>query len=247
VRFASARNLSGGASFRSRAFTRARVSDAKMRRARVGRARRACAPRSDALPKTCWPRRTNTNRRVPRNRTERESVFPLTIRAVFPAKKAHGSKKAPRASSLSSSSVARASREMPEEPFVDAQVPRARFAPARPLRTSVLWCSAIGLALMVISMSFALVFDRGFYTQSTATMLAEAASAVPEVRARWAALHLQLSTFAMDAWEDVAGGSEKGESEGSVALEGKKTRRSVSRRALRFVPRNRGAFVPSSR
>ena len=95
-------------------------------------------------------------------------------------------------------------------------------------------------------MSFALVFDRGFYTQSTATMLAEAASAVPEVRARWAALHLQLSTFAMDAWEDVAGGSEKGESEGSVALEEKKTRRSVSRRALRFVPRNRGAFVPSS-
>lgn len=170
----------------------------------------------------------------------------MTIRAVFPAKKAHGSKKAPRFSSLSSSSVARASREMSEEPFVDAQVPRARFAPARPLRTSVLWCSAIGLALMVISMSFALVFDRGFYTQSTATMLAEAASAVPEVRARWAALHLQLSTFAMDAWEDVAGGSEKGESEGSVALEEKKTRRSVSRRALRFVPRNRGAFVPSS-
>ena len=75
MRFASARNLSGGASFRSRAFTRARVSDAKMRRARVGRARRACAPRSDALPKTCWPRRTNTNRRVPRNRTEREKRF----------------------------------------------------------------------------------------------------------------------------------------------------------------------------
>ena len=83
---------------------------------------------------------------------------------------------------------------MLEEPFVDAHVPRARFAPARPLRTSILWCVAIGLALMVMSMSFALVFDRGFYfySQSTATMLAEAASAVPEVRARWAALHLQL-------------------------------------------------------
>ena len=100
---------------------------------------------------------------------------------------------------------------MLEEPFVDAHVPRARFAPARPLRTSILWCVAIGLALMVMSMSFALVFDRGFYfSQSTAMMLAEAASAVPEVRARWAALHLQLSTLAMDAWEDVAGGAEKG-------------------------------------
>jgi len=133
---------------------------------------------------------------------------------------------------------------MLEEPFVDAQVPRARFAPARPLRTSILWCSAIGLALMVISMSFALVFDRGFYSQSTATMLAEAASAVPEVRARWAALHLQLSTFAMDAWEDVAGGATKGESGGVIASEEdandaagrKKKRRRVSRRALRFVP-----------
>ena len=130
--------------------------------------------------------------------------------------------------------------EMLEEPFVDAQLPRARFAPARPLRTSILWCSAIGLALMVISMSFALMFDRGFYSQSTATMLAEAASAVPEVRARWAALHLQLSTFAMDAWEDVAGGAAKGESEGVVASEevandAPATRRRVSRRALRFV------------
>lgn len=108
---------------------------------------------------------------------------------------------------------------MLNEPLVDAQVPRVRFVPARPLRTSILWCSAIGLALMVISLSFALLFDRGFYSQSTATMLAEAASAVPEVRARWAALHLQLSTFAMDAWEDVAGRAEKGNSGGLVASE----------------------------
>ena len=109
--------------------------------------------------------------------------------------------------------------DMLNEPLVDAQVPRVRFVPARPLRTSILWCSAIGLALMVISMSFALLFDRGFYSQSTATMLAEAASAVPEVRARWAALHLQLSTFAIGAWEDVAGRAEKGNSGGLVASE----------------------------
>lgn len=151
-------------------------------------------------------------------------------------------RKLPRSSSVCACQCLCARVEMLEEPFVDAHVPRARFAPARPLRTSILWCVAIGLALMVMSMSFALVFDRGFYfySQSTAMMLAEAASAVPEVRARWAALHLQLSTLAMDAWEDVAGGAEKGESGGVIASEedandAAGTRRRVSRRALRFV------------
>jgi hypothetical protein len=44
----------------------------------------------------------------------------------------------------------------------------------------------------------------------------------------------------MDAWEDVAGGAEKGESGGVIASEedandAAGTRRRVSRRALRFV------------
>ncbi len=99
------------------------------------------------------------------------------------------------------------------EPFLDDPPAghRARFAPARPLRTSVLWCSVVGVGLCVFSFAIALVFNRGVYeTQSTAILLAEAAAAVPEVRARWAALHLTLSNFANEAWEEIGGGEDRG-------------------------------------
>jgi hypothetical protein len=65
--------------------------------------------------------------------------------------------------------------------------------------------------LVFLSLAFALVFRTGMHgNQSTAIMLAEAASEVPEVRARWTAVHLKISTLAMDAWGEVSGASEDG-------------------------------------
>lgn len=83
VLFAERETAVGVSSGRGRAHVS--VSDVTTRRARVGRARRACAPRSDALPKTCPKRRTRTV-------GFRENTWTVAAN-VLPRKS--GSKKAP--------------------------------------------------------------------------------------------------------------------------------------------------------
>ena len=103
---------------------------------------------------------------------------------------------------------------MSAEAFLEpAAVPRvARFAAARPFRVSVIRWGPCSVWVCFLSRSR----SRSFSTPQTCHLVGETnpprscsrrrrPRRLP-VRARWAALHLQLSTFALDAWQEVAGG-----------------------------------------
>ena len=65
----------------------------------------------------------------------------------------------------------------------------------RPLRAAVLTCALAFFLVACASMGFATLFSSGVY-ETQARVLAEAAAAIPEVRARWEALHLK--TFVVE-------------------------------------------------
>lgn len=87
---------------------------------------------------------------------------------------------------------------MLEEPLLppDPHEPRARsVVTPRPLRAAVLTCALAFFLVACASMGFATLFSSGVY-ETQARVLAEAAAAIPEVRARWEALHLK--TFVVE-------------------------------------------------
>ena len=125
---------------------------------------------------------------------------------------------------------------MSETPLL-SDPPRARsVVPPRPLRVSVAWCGVAFFGVAVVASAFATVFAGGVY-ETQARVIAEAAAAIPQVQARWEALHLTAFKLAanrvreINAWGDDA---RKGPRE-ARARAGRRRREAFgARRAARF-------------
>jgi hypothetical protein len=84
----------------------------------------------------------------------------------------------------------------------------------------VAWCGVAFFGVAVVASAFATVFAGGAY-ETQARVVAEAAAAVPQVQARWEALHLTAFELAanrvreINAWgDDARKGPREGEGEG---------------------------------
>lgn len=111
---------------------------------------------------------------------------------------------------------------MSETPLL-SDPPRARsVVPPRPLRVSVAWCGVAFFGVAVVASAFATVFAGGVY-ETQARVIAEAAAAIPQVQARWEALHLTAFKLAanrvreINAWgDDARKGPREAEGEGGA-------------------------------
>jgi hypothetical protein len=111
----------------------------------------------------------------------------------------------------------------------------------------VAWCGVAFFGVAVVASAFATVFAGGVY-ETQARVIAEAAAAIPQVQARWEALHLTAFKLAanrvreINAWgDDARKGPREGEGEGGAEA-ARGVRRAASggreafgaRRAARF-------------
>ena len=99
------------------------------------------------------------------------------------------------------------------------------------------WCGVAFFGVAVVASAFATVFAGGVY-ETQARVIAEAAAAIPQVQARWEALHLTAFKLAanrvreINAWGDDA---RKGPRARPRARAGRRRREAFGgRRAARF-------------